>query len=352
MTNKMFAIVKTRTSGLGLIEIQIPAIGIDDVLIKVQATAICGSDMPIFTWDDPWVCRTVKEGQIIGHEFCGIVVQVGKNVRNINEGDFVTAEGHIFCGNCYHCRTGAAHICPHLSLVGFNFPGAFAQYVRIPSRNIVKLGNLPLEVAAIQDPFGNAVHAISKVNVASASVLVTGCGPVGLMVISLVSTLGAKNIFASDISEYRVELAKNIGAKVAFNPSVTNGLDHIISGTKETEGVDLWFEMSGSVDAIRLGFQATRPGGEIVLLGLPKNPMMIDLSGDIIEKGMTIHSVIGREIFRTWDQSRQFLADRNSKIYKDLNRIITHSLPFTSFIDGFNLMLSGNCGKVILRWDN
>ncbi len=345
LPTKMRAVIRGEV-GLEISEVPLPIPQSDEVLIKVLASAICGSDLPIYNWDDPWTREVVKPGQIIGHEFCGEVIEVGSNVEKISCGDFVTAEGHIFCGECFQCRTGLAHICSNIKLVGFDFPGSFAEYICIPARNIIKLPNLPKLVAAIQDPLGNAVHAISKVNITGRTVLVTGCGPIGLICISLAKLAGANKIYATDISDYRLARALKVGATLAFNPNKCSVCEKILDETAMTRGVDVSFEMSGAPSAIQLCFDAVRPGGEVVLLGLPKKPMLFDFSNSLIAKGILIHGVIGREVFQTWFQSQQLQGSQ--ALLDDLASMVTHAYPLEEYFRGFELMNKGECGKVVL----
>jgi threonine 3-dehydrogenase len=346
---RMKAIIKPNVGlGLDIVERPIPEIEPHEVLIRVKAASICGSDIPIMNWDDPWVMSTVRPGQIIGHEFCGEVVKVGSNVTTIYVGSLVTAEGHIYCGVCYHCQTGAAHVCPNQRTLGYDYPGAFAEYIKVPASNVIGLGDLPIRIAAIQDPFGNAVHATSKANLLNRTVVIAGCGPIGLMCISLAKLSGAYKIIASDPIEYRLDLAEKLGAHHCINPSESVFEDEILAQTQETRGVDIFFEMSGNPEAIRAGFKATRPGGKAVLLGLPKQPLLFDFANDLITKGITVEGVIGREVFRTWHEAHRLLADPNSQLIKNLELIITHILTFEEYELGFDLMQKGLCGKVLL----
>lgn len=205
----MKAIVKTtKDKGLSLLEVPVPKIKDDEVLIKVSAASICGSDLPIYNWDDPWTCSTVPIGLIPGHEFFGIVTKVGSLVDRVQVGDKVSVEGHLFCGNCWYCHNGQSHICERMQLLGFTQNGAFAEYVAAPNKNVIKIPNIPSIIGSLMDPFGNAVHACSKASLSNANIIVLGCGPIGLMIILLAQRLGSKNIFAVDVSEYRLNLAK------------------------------------------------------------------------------------------------------------------------------------------------
>lgn len=341
----MNAIVKPGPGeGLALSRMAPPEIGDHDVLIEVLAASICGSDMPIYRWDDPWVRRTVPFGSPIGHEFCGIIREAGPAVTGLPVGRLVTCEGHVPCNECSHCRRGLAHLCPHQRLLGFDMPGAFADFVAVPVGNVVLLPqDLPLAIAAVQDPFGNAVHAATKVAVANADILVTGCGPLGLILITLLRQLGSNRIVASDRSPYRLALARDIGADVVVNPHI-DSLASIVQDVTAGDGVDLLFEMSGSEAGLRDGIHALSNGGSAVIMGLPPKPIYFDFANDLVGKGITLHGIVGREIFRTWQQAARLLP----RMIGQLQRVITHAFPLADFGSAFQLMASGACGKVIL----
>ena len=349
----MKAVIKpNRAPGLKLIQVPIPTIGIRDVLIRVKAASICGSDIPIYNWDDPWVRDTIQPGQIIGHEFCGVVVECGKEVHKIAVGDFVTAEGHLNCGTCSHCRRGEAHICPNLKLLGFERPGAFAEYVAVPVSNVISLNNLPLIVAAILDAFGNAVHAAMEVPLTNSTILVTGCGPLGLMVIALAKLSGGRRIFATDISQYRLDLAAKMGADIVLNPTTSDDVEALImEETVADSGVDVLLEMSGSPEVLKKGFEVLRPGGQAVLMGLSKQPILFDFANHIVAKGITIHGTVGRIMYKTWNQVQRFLDPAYNSRNVNLAPIITHRFMINEFERAFNLMISGECGKIILFID-
>jgi len=349
----MRAVIKPRPGpGLELVEVPNPRVGQSDVLIKVQAASICGSDIPIYNWDDAWVRETIKPGQIIGHEFCGTVIDIGKEVYEIFVGDFVTAEGHLNCGRCFHCQIGEAHLCPTLKLIGFDYPGAFAEYISVPKSNVIRLQNLPMAIAAIQDSFGNAVHAAMRTQLASATVLITGCGPLGLMIIALAKFAGAHRVYAIDTSQYRLNLAMKMGTDIAMNPNEVDFEELIRQETVSQSGVDVLFEMSGAPQAISQGFKLIRNGGQAILMGLPKEPVSFDLSNDLIVKGITVHGLCGRLMYKTWHQTQKFLevqADGTRPI--DLLPLITHRLTIDDFEQGIALMKARQCGKIILLID-
>ncbi|HPO87503.1 MAG TPA: L-threonine 3-dehydrogenase [Candidatus Hydrogenedentes bacterium] len=345
----MKAIVKSNPGiGLEIMDVPMPRIGPDDVLIKVKAATICGSDFHIYNWDEQWTTDTIKGGQIVGHEFCGEVADLGCNVTDLARGELVTAEGHIGCGTCYYCQSGQAHICPKQTLIGFHRPGGFAEFIAVPATNIVKLGKLPLIVGTLQDPFGCAVHSTQKVNLTGATVLVTGCGPIGLMTIALAKLAGAQRIFATEKSPYRISMASKIGADLVFNSQESKVADVIYEKTKDKSGVDVLFEMSGTPEGVNQGFKILRPGGTAVLLGLPKQPVNFDFANDLIAKGVTVHGIIGRLIFETWYQARAYINDNDPVKSMDFSKIVTHRMMLDNFDEAFKLMLSGNAGKVIL----
>lgn len=345
----MKALIKgTSEIGLELVDMPNPELGNNDVLIKVSAASICGSDVPIYYWDDVWTRNVVKSNQIIGHEFCGTVVEVGGNVTNVKAGDFVSAEGHLFCNECFHCKTGEKHICPNLRLVGFDYPGAFAEYIVIPSRNIVQIPlEIPPEVGSILDPLGNVVHACSKLPMVNSTVFISGCGPLGLMA-TLVSKLsGARTVIASDISNYRLDLAKKLGANITINPN-ENGFSDAISSFSADQGkIDVHLEMSGSANGLINGLTVLRPGGYSALVGLFKDEVTLNISDLIIAKGLTIQGIIGREIFTTWTETFRFLERISASNYIPLISLITHKIPIENFKEGFELMRAKTSGKIV-----
>lgn len=352
-TETMKALVKSsQRKGLELLSVAVPTIGPHEVLIRVKATSICGSDIPVYDWDDPWVRETVLSGQIIGHEFCGTVVRYGEQVHMLSEGDLVTVEGHLNCGVCNHCRRGEGHICPHHKLIGFNSPGSFAEFIAAPASNVIRLEDrTPMILGSLLDPFGNAVHAAKAVSLVDSSILVTGCGPIGLMTMAIAKLSGARRIFVSDFSEYRLALARAMGADVTFNPNNTNVTDSILEATRADYGVDIVFEMSGSPDAIVQGFKSVRPGGEVVMLGLPKQDVTLDFSNDLIGKGIRVHGIVGRRLYSTWLHALGLLVTAEIPRRVNVLPMITHLLAIEEYEQGFDLMRSGQCGKVLLFMD-
>jgi len=334
--------------GVQLARVPTPTIGTTDVLIKVKAASICGSDIPIYDWDDPWTRATVQPGQIIGHEFCGEVIERGEQVDIVSVGDLVAVEGHLNCGACTQCRNGEGNVCPNVKLLGFERPGAFAEYIAVPARNVIPLSRLPLSVAAILDPFGCAVHSVTKVPLVNNTILITGCGPIGLMTITLAKILGTRRIFATEVSQYRLDLATKIGADLALNPHSDDVETIVKKETAIDSGVDVLFEMSGNPEAIKLGFKVLRPGGQAILLGLPKEPVLFDFANELVSKSITVHGIIGRNIYKTWVQVQKFLDPACSTKSINLMPIITHHFLIDDFEKAMDLVRSRRCGKVIL----
>lgn len=340
----MRAIVKAGPeAGLKICEMPIPKIGPKDVLVRVRAASICGTDLHICRWD-PWAAGRIRPPIVVGHEFCGEIVEVGPDVTEVKVGDYISAESHITCGLCDLCRTGQGHLCRHTQILGIDRDGCFAEYVAIPAMNAwVDPPGMPAEIASLQENFGNAVHTAFTADVRAKKVLVTGCGPVGLMTIAVVRALGARAIYATDLSPYRLELARKMGADAVFNPKETEIIEAIREAT-EGEGVDVLLEMSGSPAALREGFELLKPGGEAALLGLPGRPLEFDFDELVIFKGITVYGIIGRRLWETWYQARGLL--RSGAV--DLEPIVTHRFPLEEYERAFELMASGNCGKVIL----
>lgn len=340
----MHAVVKTRPGpGLEFCTVPVPEIGPSDILVRTRAASICGTDLHIYNWDT-WAAHRIRLPIIVGHELCGDVVDVGQNVSSVHIGDFISAESHIVCHVCDLCRTGNAHICRNVQIIGVDRDGAFAEFVAIPADNAwVNPPDMPAEIAALQENFGNAVHTGLATPVIARKVLVTGCGPVGLMTIEVARAAGARSIYASDISDYRLDLARRVGADLAVNPK-TAGLPQAVLDATSGEGVDVLLEMSGAPSAIRDGFQLLKAGGHAVLLGLPPKPFEFDLANLIIMKGITVHGIAGRKLWETWYTMRGLL--RGGAV--DLAPIITHRFRLEEFEKAFATMASGNSGKVVM----
>jgi threonine 3-dehydrogenase len=345
MTGTMRAVFKTQMGkGLELRETSIPEVGPNDVLVKVKATSICGTDLHIYNWD-PWAAGRLKPPIIVGHEFCGEIVERGNQVTTVNVGDFVSAESHIVCGVCDLCRTGNGHICRNTKIIGVDRDGCWAEYIAIPAVNAwVNPPDYPIDFAVLEENLGNAVHTAFAVDLRAMKVLVTGCGPVGLMTIAVAKAIGARAVYATDISAYRLDLAQKVGADVVCNPK-TDDLSALIRDATRGEGVDVLLEMSGAPSAIRQGFELLKYGGSAALLGLPSAPFEFDLANLVIFKGATVKGIIGRELWQTWFQMRGLL--RSNAI--NLAPIVTHHYRLDEFEQAVATMASGESGKVVMR---
>ncbi len=344
MPEMMKAVLKTKAGpGLVLCQVPVPAIGRRDILVKTRATSICGTDLHIYNWD-PWAASRIKPPLIVGHEFCGDVVATGEDVTSVKVGDFISAESHIVCHVCDLCRTGNAHICRNVQIIGVDRDGCFAEYVAIPADNAwINPPEMPYEIAALQENFGNAVHTALATPVVARKVLVTGCGPVGLMAIEVARAAGARSLYVSDVSDYRLGLAKQVGADLAVNVK-TQDLRQAVLEATSGEGVDVLLEMSGAPSAIRDGFQLLKAGGHAVLLGLPPKPFEFDLANMLIMKGVTVHGIAGRKLWETWYTMRGLL--RSGAV--NLAPIVTHRFKLEEFDRAFATMASGDSGKVVM----
>ncbi|MEW6368575.1 MAG: L-threonine 3-dehydrogenase [Acidobacteriota bacterium] len=344
MARTMKAIIKEKAGpGLKLVERPVPSCGPGDVLIKITATAICGTDVHIYKWDR-WSAERLRPPLIIGHEFSGCIEEVGPGVKGLAVGDRVTAEMHISCGICYQCRTGKAHICKDVVIRGVDGDGIFADYAALPAGNVWKLHpSIPDEIASIHDPIGNAVHTVFEADVAGHPVLILGCGPIGCAAVDVARACGATFVVASDINPYRLDLAKKMGADRIVNTTEERVEDVVMEMTGGL-GVNVVLEMSGSPDAIQSGLAVLRAGGRMALLGLPSKPIELHLSRDVIFKGATLLGINGRRMFDTWYQMEALITGRRV----DFSRLVTHRFPMCEFDKGMELMSSGNSGKVIL----
>ena len=341
----MKALVKTRAErGIWMEDIATPAIGHNDVLIKITRTAICGTDVHIFKWDD-WASRTIPVPLAIGHEFCGEIVACGSEVTGFDFGDRVSAEGHITCGACRNCRAGRRHLCMNTVGVGVNRPGAFAEFLSVPAFNVFKLpDSINDDMAAILDPLGNATHTALSFDLVGEDVLITGAGPIGIMAVAICRYAGARHIVITDINDYRLELARKMGASVALN--VTHGsLDDTIRELGMEEGFDVGLEMSGNPQAFRDMLRTMHHGGKVAMLGIPPEEMSIDWA-DVIFKGLILKGIYGREMFETWYKMSSMLQSG-----LNIEPIITHHFDIDDFQPAFELMESGQSGKVILHWN-
>lgn len=328
--------------GLELVDVPVPAIRPDEILVKVFAGGICGTDLHIYEWDG-WARSRIHPPLTLGHEFCGTVVEVGAQMTTPSPGDFISGEGHLACGRCHACRTGASHICENLQVIGVDRDGAFAEYVAMPARNAWKLDEtIPREVAAIMDPLGNAVHAALEVSLAAQNVAIIGCGPIGLMAIPIAHMAGAALVAASDISDPRLALARRMGADLVLDAR-TDDVPGRLREATGGQGVDVVLEMSGVERGLRDGLRALRNGGWVSLLGLPRAETTLDLTNEVIFKEAHLVGIFGRRIWRTWEQATALLRKG-----LDVTPVITHRLPLERFEDAFVLLGSGHAGKVIL----
>ena len=341
----MKALVKAHAErGLWLQDVPEPEPGINDVLIKVHKTGICGTDLHIYKWDD-WARQTIPVPMVVGHEFVGEVIRVGSNVSDFHAGEIVSAEGHVVCGRCRNCLAGRRHLCKDTVGIGVNRPGAFAEFISVPMTNVWHHGDgVDEEVAAIFDPFGNAVHTALAFEVLGEDVLITGAGPIGIMAIPVAKHAGARHVVITDVNDYRLDLARQMGATVALN--VTNGsLDEVQRDLGMKEGFDVGLEMSGNPSALRSMVDHMCHGGKIAMLGIPSSPIEIDWN-KVIFNMLTLKGIYGREMYETWYQMSVMLESG-----LNLKPVITHRFPYTEFEQGFTAMESGSCGKVVLDWN-
>jgi threonine 3-dehydrogenase len=329
--------------GFALEQVPVPAVGPNDVLIRVGAVGLCGTDLHIYGWDH-WAERRVKPPLTIGHEFMGHVSAVGAAVRAVVVGDRVSAEGHLACGVCTLCRTGQAHICEHVRIIGVDVDGAFADYIRMPESNVWKLDPaIPDAWAAVFDPLGNAVHTVMAAGVSTKSVVITGVGSIGLMAIPVARAAGAAKVFAVDVNPQKLALAARIGADATFSATQPDLVEDIVARTNG-DGVDVLLEMSGSGSAIDSGLAMVRNGGVAALLGIPSDEVEINLAERIIFKGLTVLGINGRRMFETWYQTQALVTSGRV----DLTPIITHELRFEQYDEAFALMRSGAAAKIVL----
>jgi threonine 3-dehydrogenase len=342
----MRALVKASpAAGAELRDVAVPVPGDGELLIRVEAASLCGTDLHIYRWDD-WAESRLGGGlpRIFGHEMAGRVVAQGPNVRGRGEiplGTLVAAETHLVDQSCYQCRTGREHVCANLRILGVDMDGAFAQYVALPAHNAWPSEGLSPEIAAIQEPMGNAVHAAFVEELAGQTVVVTGCGPIGLMTVAIAKLAGAAKVFATDINPERLEIARRLGADV-----VINGREDVVARLRELTGgvgVDVVLEMSGAEVAIRQGFEAVTNGGRVSLLGIPERPITLDLASDVIFKGLRVYGITGRKMFETWYRTQALLAQG-----LDLTPIVTHRIPMRDYHQAFELLAGGHAGKVVL----
>lgn len=344
MSSLMKSLVKLKPEpGIWMSDTEKPVVGHNDLLIKINKTAICGTDMHIYHWDE-WSQKTIPVPMVVGHEYAGEVVDMGQEVKGFSVGDRVSGEGHITCGYCRNCRGGRTHLCRNTVGVGVNRSGSFAEYLVIPAYNAFKLADeISDDLAAIFDPFGNAVHTALSFDLVGEDVLITGAGPIGIMAAAVAKHVGARHVVITDINEYRLELARNMGATRAVNVSKEN-LSDVMKDLGMNEGFDVGMEMSGVPTAFTSMLESMNNGGKIAMLGIPGNDMAIDWS-QVIFKGLTIKGIYGREMFETWYKMASLIQSG-----LDLSPIITHHYKIDDFQQGFDAMHSGQSGKVILDW--
>jgi threonine 3-dehydrogenase len=335
----------TPSVGLTLTTVKKPEVGHNDVLIKIKKTAICGTDIHIWKWDD-WAQKTIPVPMHVGHEYVGHIVAMGQEVRGFEIGDRVSGEGHITCGFCRNCRAGRRHLCRNTVGVGVNRAGAFAEYLVIPAFNAFKIPDgISDDMAAIFDPFGNATHTALSFNLVGEDVLITGAGPIGIMAVAIARHVGARNVVITDVNDYRLDLASKMGATRVVNVG-REKLQDVMQDLHMTEGFDVGLEMSGVPAAFTSMLECMNHGGKVALLGIPPANTAIDWN-QVIFKGLEIKGIYGREMFETW---YKMVAMLQSGL--DLSPIITHHYPVAEYETGFDAMLSGQSGKVILDWEN
>ncbi len=340
----MKALVKSRPEEcIWLEEVERPRVGHNDLLVRVRKTAICGTDVHIYNWDE-WSRETIPVPMTVGHEFSGVVEQVGSEVAGFQPGDRVSGEGHITCGQCRNCRAGRRHLCAHTQGVGVNRPGAFAEYLVIPAMNAYHLpDSISDEVAAILDPLGNATHTALSFDLVGEDVLVTGAGPIGIMAVAIARHVGARHVVVTDVNDYRLDLARKMGASRALNVG-RESIEDTMTDLGMLEGFDVGLEMSGNPQAFRGMLDVMIHGGHIAMLGIPPGDSTIDWH-QVIFKGLTLKGIYGREIFETWYKMTSMLQSG-----LDVQPLLTHAFPFEDFQEGFDIMRSGQSGKVVLDW--
>ncbi len=344
----MKAIVKAKAEpgGLEFCDVPLPRPAPNEALIKMKTVAICGTDLHIYNWD-AWSRQRVKVPRIIGHEFAGEIVEVGGNVKRFKVGDYVTGEGHLFCGVCQMCRTGQAHICESWVGLGYDCDGAFAEYLAMPEVNLwMNRPEVKPEVAAIQDPLGNAVHAVFAADCVAKRCVVFGCGPVGLLAVAVLKAIGAAQVIALDrANDYRLAMARRMGATHVLDDAQIDDVPAAIRQITGGKGADVVIEIAGTPPAVRDAVRSVHPGGDLVLMGLPNGRVEFDISEEIVFRAIHIHGVTGRRIYDTWYRMAGLLQSGRLHV----EEIITHRFPFAQYEQGFQLMRGGHCGKVVLE---
>ena len=340
----MKALVKARREpGIWMQDVERPRVGHNDVLIRMRKTAICGTDIHIYNWD-AWAQKTIPVPMQVGHEYCGEIIEVGSEVAGFVPGDRVSGEGHITCGHCRNCRAGRRHLCRNTVGVGVNRPGCFAEYMVLPAVNVFKLPPaITDEIASILDPLGNATHAALSFDLVGEDVLITGAGPIGIMAVAIARHVGARHVVITDVNDYRLELARRMGASRALNVA-RESLAGAMQDLGMTEGFDVGLEMSGNPQAFRDLIKSMHHGGRVALLGIPPGDVAIDWN-EVIFKGLVIKGIYGREMFETWYKMAAMLQSG-----LDVTPVITHRFAIDDYGQAFEIMNSGRSGKVILDW--
>ncbi len=342
---KMKVLAKLKPEpGIWMDEVMIPEPGHNDILIKVKKTAICGTDIHIFNWDE-WSQKTIPVPMTIGHEFVGTIVKLGKGVTGLKEGDRVSAEGHITCGYCRNCKAGKRHLCRNTIGIGVTRDGCFAEYISVPAVNAFQIPDgITDDIASILDPFGNATHTALSFDLVGEDVLITGAGPIGILASAVAKHAGARHIVITDINDYRLDLAKTLGATKTINV-LNSDISTVMKELNMTEGFDVGLEMSGNPMAFKDMLDAMNFGGNVAILGIPPAETAIDWT-KVIFKGLKLKGIYGREMFETWYKMSSMLQS-----HLDISASITHKYPVDKFLDGFKVMKSGKSGKVILDWE-
>jgi len=341
----MKALAKIKAEpGIWMIDTPEPEVGHNDIKIKIKKSSICGTDVHIYNWDQ-WSQKEVPVPMVVGHEYVGIVVELGQEVKGLAIGDRVSGEGHITCGYCRNCRGGRRHLCRNTVGVGVNRPGSFAQYLVIPAFNAFKIADeISDDLAAIFDPYGNAVHTALSFDLVGEDVLITGAGPIGIMAAAICKHVGARHVVVTDVNDYRLQLCKKLGATVAVNITQQN-LTEVMADLGMTEGFDVGLEMSGVPQAFNNMLDTMNNGGRIAILGIPSRPIEFDVN-KVIFKGLTLKGIYGREMFETWYKMASLLQSG-----LNISDVITHHFHIDDFQQGFDMMRSGQSGKVILNWE-
>ncbi len=344
MPKKMKALVKKYAKpGIWMDEVPVPEVGVNDVLIKIHQTSICGTDIHIYNWDE-WAQKTIPVPMVTGHEYVGEIVDMGSNVQDVKIGELVSGEGHIVCGHCRNCRAGRRHLCPNTKGVGVNRPGCFAEFLSIPVTNVWHCDpRIPEEIFSIFDPFGNATHTALSFDLLGEDVLITGAGPIGIMAAAIAKHAGARNVVITDMNPYRLELAKKVGVTRAVDITKQK-LPDIVNELGMREGFDVGLEMSGSPKALNDMIEVMFHGGKIALLGLLPANTAVNWE-KVIFNGLHLKGIYGREMFETWYKMQAMVQSG-----LDITPVITHHFPYQDFEQGFEIMRSGNSGKIILNW--